>query len=454
MTDIGRNDPCPCGSGRKYKHCCSRTKEGEPPATLTPAIQLHGRDEDLALRMLRFTRLRFGDDWFQNASNACLGRPTELDENDVQLVVPWALYHYTSGGPTAAELFLEERGARLNPDDRAWIEAQRASWLSVWEVTDVQAGVGLTMLDLLTGATRFVHDQNGSRVLVIRDAALARIVTLGDISIFSGLHSRPLPPAVAAGVVRAVREIAGLSKGKVALGKLRVPGVDRLQLVAWGEAVEALDHRPLPRLHNTDGDPLRLVTEFFEFAPEHRVEVASALATMDGVDREDGKDGLTYITFTRLGNKKHKDWDNTIVGRAVISRISLRLETNSLRRAGDLRQRVESIGGDLIRYRSREEQDGASLMRAAKSAPPSPRRDPEDSPEMLEFARQFKEQHYATWVDEAIPALGGKTPREATKTASRRAKLDELLKEMENREARLPEGERYDLAALRRRLGM
>ncbi|MDR0878598.1 MAG: YchJ family protein [Treponema sp.] len=22
---VGRNDPCPCGSGRKYKHCCGRT---------------------------------------------------------------------------------------------------------------------------------------------------------------------------------------------------------------------------------------------------------------------------------------------------------------------------------------------------------------------------------------------------------------------------------------------
>jgi SWIM/SEC-C metal-binding protein len=21
----GRNDPCPCGSGRKYKHCCGKT---------------------------------------------------------------------------------------------------------------------------------------------------------------------------------------------------------------------------------------------------------------------------------------------------------------------------------------------------------------------------------------------------------------------------------------------
>ncbi len=22
MKKIGRNDPCPCGSGKKYKHCC------------------------------------------------------------------------------------------------------------------------------------------------------------------------------------------------------------------------------------------------------------------------------------------------------------------------------------------------------------------------------------------------------------------------------------------------
>ncbi|MCD8105813.1 MAG: SEC-C domain-containing protein [Lachnospiraceae bacterium] len=21
---MGRNDPCPCGSGKKYKHCCGK----------------------------------------------------------------------------------------------------------------------------------------------------------------------------------------------------------------------------------------------------------------------------------------------------------------------------------------------------------------------------------------------------------------------------------------------
>jgi preprotein translocase subunit SecA len=24
---IGRNDPCPCGSGKKYKHCCGRNEK-------------------------------------------------------------------------------------------------------------------------------------------------------------------------------------------------------------------------------------------------------------------------------------------------------------------------------------------------------------------------------------------------------------------------------------------
>ncbi|NUQ01453.1 MAG: SEC-C domain-containing protein, partial [Armatimonadetes bacterium] len=27
-TAPGRNDPCPCGSGRKYKHCCGRPAAG------------------------------------------------------------------------------------------------------------------------------------------------------------------------------------------------------------------------------------------------------------------------------------------------------------------------------------------------------------------------------------------------------------------------------------------
>ena len=26
FSKVGRNDPCPCGSGKKYKHCCGKNK--------------------------------------------------------------------------------------------------------------------------------------------------------------------------------------------------------------------------------------------------------------------------------------------------------------------------------------------------------------------------------------------------------------------------------------------
>ncbi|MFC1937968.1 SEC-C metal-binding domain-containing protein, partial [Chloroflexota bacterium] len=29
MSKIGRNDPCPCGSGKKYKKCCGITGDSK-----------------------------------------------------------------------------------------------------------------------------------------------------------------------------------------------------------------------------------------------------------------------------------------------------------------------------------------------------------------------------------------------------------------------------------------
>ena len=38
---IGRNDPCPCGSGKKFKKCCAN-KTPETPAGLEPGIRMKG----------------------------------------------------------------------------------------------------------------------------------------------------------------------------------------------------------------------------------------------------------------------------------------------------------------------------------------------------------------------------------------------------------------------------
>jgi hypothetical protein len=30
---VGRNEPCPCGSGKKYKHCCALKSQKSPLTT-------------------------------------------------------------------------------------------------------------------------------------------------------------------------------------------------------------------------------------------------------------------------------------------------------------------------------------------------------------------------------------------------------------------------------------
>ena len=46
-----RNDPCPCGSGKKYKHCCyakDSVKHEEPVIEAEPAAPIEDDDADPA----------------------------------------------------------------------------------------------------------------------------------------------------------------------------------------------------------------------------------------------------------------------------------------------------------------------------------------------------------------------------------------------------------------------
>jgi tetratricopeptide (TPR) repeat protein len=52
VPKTGRNDPCPCGSGKKYKHCCldkDRAAELAPAIAQRVAMQAHKANE-VALR--------------------------------------------------------------------------------------------------------------------------------------------------------------------------------------------------------------------------------------------------------------------------------------------------------------------------------------------------------------------------------------------------------------------
>ncbi len=134
------------------------------------------------------------------------------------------------------------------------------------------------------------------------------------------------------------------------------------------------------------------------------------------------------------------------------------VETNFRSRADFLRTQIARACGALVSHARREERDERALVatagqRASANAPRRPH-SPGAPPELRAAARAWKWAHYARWVDEPIPALGGLTPRAASTSRSKqvKAELETLLKELERSESRLPEDERFDVAVLRSEL--
>jgi hypothetical protein len=453
MGNIGRNEPCSCGSGKKYKKCCFLK---EAPDELSPRQRLHDMDGRLLRDVARWAAGRFGPEF--EAAYDEYPHDVEADTIHYQLFIPWSCCHFRVRERPIIDWFLDERGRNLPLTDRGWLESQRRAWLGVWEVTALTPGHGVHVTDLLTGEERFVEEVSGSRTLGVRDAMLARVVDHGGISVFAGCHPRTLPPGEADDVVRMVRMLVRSERAKfVKMEKVRAAATETILLTSWKNVVEAMDRRPPPTLHNTDGEPILMTMDHFApSSPDALSEIERRLATEDGVlpPDEGGPGAERVYAFTRAGNKMHKNWDNTVVGRAFVGREDVRLETNSRERADALRRRFEVLCAGLVTHRAREHVD--PLSKAAKKERVERRHErlEEQSPEAAAVLVAFKNEEYRAWLDQEIPALGGKTPRQAVKTPARRRQVEVMLKEIEHRESREPEGTRFDVRQLRADLGL
>lgn len=453
-TRVGRNDPCPCGSGRKYKKCHLGSQEQDRGMAAT-AAGLHRLDHLISEDLLDFAKRRFGIDWLKSAEKAWGGMP-----EDVQLFGPWILYHYRGlAGTTAAAEYLAS-GGRIEPRERAWLEAQSRTWLSVWEITDVRPGAGLAVRDLLTGEERTLHERKGSHTLVARDVVLGRVIDHDGVSVFCGIHHRPLGPRDAEDVVSAVRRLARSGRRTTfRTEELRSQEMTLLLVTAWEKFVAAVDAAPPPKLQNTDGDPLLLTEDRFQLAAADRQRVIERLTSIEGSQVEENGADL-HVTFTRAGNRMHKGWENTIVGHADVRADAIVVFTNSTKRADAVRKSIEHTCGALVRHQVRQLRDPQVELRAKRSAGET-KREPDDAgddgiapDERARILREFQEKHYRGWLDEKIPALSGKTPRQAARDPRLRKDLDLLLREIERAEGRRPAAERFDLGIVRRELGL
>ncbi len=166
---VGRNDPCPCGSGKKYKKCCL-LKQSAAPAASRPS----GPDSRLQERLHAYLEHSLPKSEVYRAMREYFGQRLDADEGTLEFApealdaewpafMEWFLYDFRlSGGQTPIARFLAERGHSLPPDERAILAEWQEAAVGLQEVVGLDPGKSLTLRDVFTGETVQVREVRGS----------------------------------------------------------------------------------------------------------------------------------------------------------------------------------------------------------------------------------------------------------------------------------------------------
>ena len=190
----GRNDPCPCGSGRKFKHCCGSPADAvEPPEALAWRRIRRLLDESNA-ELQRFTMKAYGveviDEAWGEFTSPALGESRFSPESPhVAIFMSW-LHNFWSPDPNGdsavrdralvgvepLRAYVAHRGARLDPLLREYLESCLETPLSFYRVEDVERGKGLVLKDLVTGSQRRAAERGVSETAQAGDILFAQVV--------------------------------------------------------------------------------------------------------------------------------------------------------------------------------------------------------------------------------------------------------------------------------------
>ncbi|VBB42915.1 conserved hypothetical protein [uncultured Desulfatiglans sp.] len=459
-ADIGRNDPCPCGSGKKHKKCClGKVDDGPLSIEYARLSRIHDRVfEQLTSHSEQFfgreaTMAAVSDFLLLNDKNEDDDETafTEKVQRNIQVFAPWVVFNWVYTPRTSewdldcpkdctiAEHYLEGKRPPENSEEVQFIRGVNRKPYSFFEVLEVEPGRSVTLRDILTGSEETVQEHGASKALRPSDIVFARVVRFGQVAMFVGTSSVIIPPGRKPLIIE-LRKRMGKKSRKIDDRVLSEWEFDIIDL--YRSIDESLHAAPV--LINTDGDPLEFHEIVFDLqgSPE---EAFSKLATLSATETpEEVRESATtdakgrivsvMIPWTRKGHKKSTALENTVLGKVQIDRKRITVSVNSAGRAKQIRAEIEKRMGKAVRLRLDAVEDIDSALeknQAAFHPPPSAQANLQNIPEIQEFLKEMTLKHWESWVDEKIPALGGRTPRQMVKTRDGREAVEALLAEAE-----------------------
>jgi hypothetical protein len=478
--DIGRNDPCPCGSARKYKRCCGVAKTD--PLELA-AGEIRTAEEAAVRKIGRYLLEEIGEqapDEAWDEFEVTEGRLTP-HEDEATLFGPWMFYDWepwvderplrrrSNARLTPAFMTMVECGEDLSPSERDFLTRVMVTPTSFHDVIACERGRSLTLRDIYLGDELTVLDKLAAADARVGDIIYARAVDFDDFGLLVGSGQLVMPAGHKGFLLDARKEI-GKRRQKLT-SQLLCEEEFKLRY-SYLLVREMIVNPPRPQMTNTDGHPMEFHTLTYRIEdPEAALRALVPLANghdpeqLVATAKRDWRGRLRGASFpwSRPGSKAHGGVPNTTLADFTVNGTILTAQVNSVERAKAVRAEIvkrlgtnasfvrddaEPLDAPPTKSRSKREDARARVAR---------QRDEELQalPEIQAMLAKYNADHYATWPDIPLPALKGKTPRAAMKTADGRERVEALILDFERSQddgrASTPH---YDFNLLRAALGL
>ena len=362
--------------------------------------------------------------------------------------------------------YLQRRGWRESIPGRRYLQQLRDSVLSLYEVVEISPGHHCDLRDLVRAGEPFrVHERMGTQSLVKWDRIAARVMVMNDQRVFSG-GILPFPAESAQDLIKV------LSKAKKRARKelsqvADENGLPKTWLLADLEELFLRDactdftriwlihileglRKPLPKLVNRDGDSLLFTKTRFSFPAAQTEEITQRLDDAPDWERKKTND-QSWLWLPGPAVTANKPGPDIAIetfqnGQQLISG-SLEMKPGVLMLTSNSRERMERaqaalglllhglIGPALSMLQTPEQllAENAANRQGDGQQESTDNIDPEIAAEIV---HNMLDQHYRQCLDDPIPALDNKTPRQSMSTKKGREKVVEWLKHLENSELR------------------
>lgn len=372
--------------------------------------------------------------------------------------------HYEDGN--IVDLYLKRRGWKESESNQAYFAALRDAPISLYEVSDVQPGALMVLRDLLSDAAPVtVKEKSATRTLKQWDRIAVRVVPERDHHIISGALL-PFRAEAVDFLFAGLRDALKLKKrDALQLSRDQLMGCAPIFTVAWlFIEIDCALTPAQPQFSNSDGDDVLFHDLRFPLASGvTQKAVAERLDRVKGFFPDGPKSWDWLSTRKGRGGKAGGGitLDTQMEGAIVLGSLELKGKTlivtvNSAERAAKVETLINAAAGGLLKSPLTTIRTVDQMQAEERHAGPGEAED-EIPPEIArELVRDHLDKHYRETLDAPIPALGGKSPRQAVRTAAGREKVIAWLKTLENHSAGHGEGPiaEYDFCWMWAELGL